>query len=555
MPTNPSTSSPVRAGLLASNPFFVLGVTPLDDRRRIIANAEERGLHGDQGLCQRARSDLTNPRTRLNAELSWFPGVEPVVVERLQAALQADPLKVMGAPAGLTPLARANLMCAGFEAIEPQNPADAAKLADFMREFGLVVERLDLAAIVTSVNDDRRISGFPEVQDLSAVDEVLSSMRKKYKDVLVDLLDRMPSAMLVETMTLLVARATANGSMTAPALIDDLVDAYALETQALLEAERENMAKMAERTLARGAEGEAKVNPVIDQILLIARHWCHIARPIQLSMKARGMANLHSEQLAGELRELGVGLFNKYGLFPVADRMTGLLIEIFAGVPRAREQLEADALRLKEIEEERQQVQRWDAEWRRAISFQAEAGLMSRHPLRIGPEGVSWKGRDLRLSDITRVRWGRNRQLLHGFLPVGSYHSVDIADANTVLEVRMRQEPTYTAFIHSLWRAVCVRLMYELAHSLKSGKTLSFGKVHVQDEGVTLRASATRLGWREVKLSSSNGFLVIEARQGGAKDQLSYAEVWNVHVLEQVIRACHEKGADRLSAYLEDAGG
>ncbi len=554
MRANPDNPSPSRAGLLASNPFSILGVTPLDDRRRIIANAEEHALHGDQAQCQRARSDLTNPRTRLHAELAWFPGVEAAVVEKLQAALKADPLKVLASPAGLTPLARANLMCAGFEALDPQNPGDAAKLAEFMREFGQVVDKLDLAAIVTSVNDDRRVAGFPEVQDLSAVDEVLSGLRKQYKDVLVDLLDRMPSAMLVDTMTLLVSRATANGSMTAPALIDDLVDAYALETQALLESERENMAKMAERTLAQGGEGEAKVNPAIDQILLIARHWCHIARPIQLSMKARGMANLHSEQLAGELRELGVGLFNKHGLFTVADRMTNLLIELFAGVPRAREQLEADALRLKEIEEERLQVQRWDAEWRRAISFQAEAGLLSKHPLRIGPEGVSWKGQDLRLSDITQVRWGRNRQLLHGF-PVGTYHSVDIADARTTLQIRMRQEATYTAFIHSLWRAVCVRLMYELAHGLKSGKTLSFGKVQVQDEGITLRNSATRLAWRDIKLSSSNGFLVIEARQGGARDQLSYAEIWNVHVLEQVMRACLEKGADRLSAYLEDAGG
>jgi hypothetical protein len=541
-----------QTGLLPSNPFHILGVTPRDGRLTIIEHAEERGLHGDQALCQRARSDLTNPRTRLHAELGWFPGVEPSLVEHLRLALQSDPMKVLASPAGLPALARANLMCAGFERVDPQ-PADTARIAEFVREFGQVVDRLELTAIVNSVNEDRRIAGFPDVQDLGVVDENLGEMRKRYKSVLVDLLDRMPSAMLVETMTLLVGRATANGSATAAALIDDLVDAYALETQALLESERENMAKMAERILGQAGEGEEKVNAAIDRILLISRHWCHIARPIQLSMKARGMANHHSEQLAGELRELGVGLFNKHGMHGVADRMTGLLIEIFSGVPRAREQLEADALRLKEIEQERLQVQRWDAEWRRAISFQAEAGLWSKHPLRISPEGVNWQGQHLRLSDITQVRWGGNRQLLNG-LPVGTYHSVDIADAQSTLNIRMRKEPAYTAFIHSLWRAVCVRLMYEMAHALKAGRTLSFDAVHVQDEGVMLRGSAQRVGWNEVKVSSSNGFFVIESRhKGGPKGQLSYAKVWNVHVLEQVVRAAVEKGSARLSDYLNDA--
>ncbi|MES2890009.1 MAG: hypothetical protein V4739_18590 [Pseudomonadota bacterium] len=551
-PAPPSASA--GPDLLASNAFAVLGVTPLDERLTIIEQAEERGLHGDPAVCQRARSDLTNPRTRLQAELGWFPGVEAALVEQLRAALQADPLRVMASPAGLPPLARANLMCAGFERMAPQ-ATDAARIAEYMREFGDVVERLELTAIVTSVNDARKVSGFPEVQDLSAVDEALTGLRKQYKNALLDLLDRMPSAMLVETMTLLVSRATANGSVTATALVDDLVDAYALETQALLETERENMAKMAERLLARGGEGEDKVNAAADQILMISRHWCHIARPIQLSMKARGMSNQHSEQLAGELRELGVALFNKHGLFTVANRMTGLLLETFASVPRAREQLEADALRLREIEEERLQVQRWDAEWRRAISFQAPAGLWTRHPLRIDPEGVSWQGQHLRLSDIRRVRWSSQPQWFDGKLPVGSHHAVDVSDDKTVIRIRMRDTAAHTAFVHSLWRAVCVRLMFETAQALQSGKTLSFDKLKITDDTLVMRAGRdvdVPLKWSELKLSSTQGRLVIESRQGTVRTELPYATVWNAHVLEQLVRTAIDKGAGKLSDYLAD---
>jgi hypothetical protein len=44
-----------------------LGVTTRDDRRRIVELAEEKSLELDHEVCQKARSDLTNPRTRLSA--------------------------------------------------------------------------------------------------------------------------------------------------------------------------------------------------------------------------------------------------------------------------------------------------------------------------------------------------------------------------------------------------------------------------------------------------------------------------------------------------------
>lgn len=63
------------ATALNKSPFAVLGVTTRDDRRRIVELAEEKSLELDHELCQKARSDLTNPRTRLSAEIAWLPGV------------------------------------------------------------------------------------------------------------------------------------------------------------------------------------------------------------------------------------------------------------------------------------------------------------------------------------------------------------------------------------------------------------------------------------------------------------------------------------------------
>jgi hypothetical protein len=54
-----------------------LGVTTRDNRRRIVELAEEKSLELDHDVCQKARSDLTNPRTRLSVEIAWLPGVSP----------------------------------------------------------------------------------------------------------------------------------------------------------------------------------------------------------------------------------------------------------------------------------------------------------------------------------------------------------------------------------------------------------------------------------------------------------------------------------------------
>ena len=47
---------------LHQSPFAVLGVTARDERRRIVELAEEKSLELDHDVCQKARSDLTNPR-------------------------------------------------------------------------------------------------------------------------------------------------------------------------------------------------------------------------------------------------------------------------------------------------------------------------------------------------------------------------------------------------------------------------------------------------------------------------------------------------------------
>jgi hypothetical protein len=72
-----SPPSKLTTTVLHQSAFAVLGVTTRDNRKRIVELAEEKSLELDHDVCQKARSDLTNPRTRLSAEIAWLPGVSP----------------------------------------------------------------------------------------------------------------------------------------------------------------------------------------------------------------------------------------------------------------------------------------------------------------------------------------------------------------------------------------------------------------------------------------------------------------------------------------------
>jgi hypothetical protein len=109
--------SSVTTTALHQSAFSVLGVTTRDNRKRIVELAEEKSLELDHDVCQKARSDLTNPRTRLSAEIAWLPGVSPRKASQLVENLANDPMAIRK-ESGLPTLAHLNLLAAAFEAVD-----------------------------------------------------------------------------------------------------------------------------------------------------------------------------------------------------------------------------------------------------------------------------------------------------------------------------------------------------------------------------------------------------------------------------------------------------
>lgn len=569
-PTAPPTGQPARSAsvprvsarrtlkttALHQTPFAILGVTTRDDRRRIVELAEEKSLELDHDICQKARSDLTNPRTRLSAEIAWLPGVSPRKASQLVEGLLHDAMAVRE-ESGLPTLAHLNLLAAAFEAVDSEH--DAEDLASFIQEVAYLVDEIDPEDVLRDINEDRAVSGFPEVRALDQIEAELAERKRYYRSAIKDALDRLPPTTLVQVMTDTVEGVTLGGEDHAPELIDDLVDSYEVETQGFLQKEAENVHKLIKAARDSAKSGEAAVKPYVDKLDAVARNWDKVAQPIQLSAKARGIDHEASRDLAYEIRSLAIDLFNTHDMLTQSQRLTGLLQELFAELPEVSERVEQDADALADIFHERKQAVARRDEWAREITYRAEIGVMFKDTLSISPDGISWKGQSFSLDSITRVRWGGVRHSVNG-VPTGTTYTIAFGDKRSEAVVDLKKEDIYSKFIDKLWRAVCVRLLGEMLEALKDGRDLYFGDALLHDDGITLvkhkflgANERVRCTWGQVQIWNADGSFCI-----GSKDDkktnvgISYIHVANTHILEQLIRMAFKKpGLRRLSELLQ----
>jgi hypothetical protein len=554
--TRASARRTLNSTALHRTPFAILGVTTRDDRRRIVELAEEKSLELDHDVCQKARSDLTNPRTRLNAEIAWLPGVSPRKASQLVESLLHGPMAVRE-ESGLPALAHLNLLAAAFEAVDGGH--DAGDLAGFIQEVAYLAEDLDPEHILRDINEDRAVSGFPEVRALDQIEAELAERKRYYRSAIKDALDKLPPTTLITVMTDTVDGVTGGGQDHAPGLIDDLVDSYEVETQGFLQKEGENVHKLIKAARDSASAGEAAVKPYVDKLDAVARNWDKVAQPIQLSAKARGIDHEASRELAYEIRSLAIDLFNKHDMLTQSQRITGLLQELFAEVPDVSERVEQDADALADIFHERKQAVARRDEWAREITYRAEIGMMFKDTLSISPDGISWKGQSFPLDSITRVRWGGVRHSVNG-VPTGTTYTIAFGDRGSEAVVELKKEDIYSSFIDKLWRAVCVRLLGEMLEALKAGRNLYFGDALLNDDGITLvkhkflgANEKVRCSWGQVQVWTADGSFCV-----GAKDDkktnvgISYIHVANTHILEQAIRMAFKKpGLHRLSDLLQ----
>ena len=548
---------------LLNNPFFTLGATMRDDRRRIMDLAEEKSLFSDEAGVRDATTVLTNPRRRLAAEIGWLPGLGPKRISEAISTLERDPAKVRGLE-GLPSLARANLLADGLTRVIEQLPQ--REVALWIVELADAHDEVEAEQTVTSLNEERSVAGFPAISDPQVVDAELQGRRQYYRQAIKKALDKLPAPSLVEVVTMTVDEATDSGDLQAPILIDDLVDSFEVEAQGFLEAETKNITVLVQgvRDAVKRAEDHGHIDRLVTQLEKVVKNWDRVAQPIQVSAHSRGTSHSLSHDVAGEIRSLAVDLFNEHGLLDISKRLTALQQEVFAEVDRVVEQSEEDASALDEIAEQRTQFlaemeARADS-WKREITYEADIGVMFKDKLRISPDGVLWRGSKIPLEEIKRVRWGGTRQSVNG-IPTGTTYNIFVGGERGGTSIELRKEQIYSEFVDRLWKTAGVRLLTEMLERLRAGKRYRFGTAVVTDHGVELErrklfGANERLPCKWTDLVIGNGagtFYIAKKDEKKVAVELPYQDMDNVHILEAAMRLFWKSTSPRLSDLLDKA--
>lgn len=541
---------------LERNPFAVLGASLRDNRAKLIELAETRALTGDEDEVVAARAAVTNPRTRLSAEIGWLPGTSPAKVAALINGLRKNPGLVRAA-SGLNPLAVANLTAAAMELLDPAMPAD--EWAGWLVALAQAEDEIDADDVLRDINEDRAVAGLPEVRDLALVEAALSERRRHYKDVTLAALEQVPSNVLVEALTAAVEEATSGGDLHAPLLIEEIATAYELRAAHAIEKGATGISELVEAVRRSAPAGEASVATNVSRLERAVRSWDKLAQPVQLIMKSRGQEHEASKKLAYEVRSLGIELVNEHGFIEQGTRLTTILTEVFAELPEVVDRLESDAEALDNLREQREESERQSAEWAREITYSAQIGAIFKDTLSISPAGISWKNQTYPLEAVTRVRWGAVRHSVNG-VPTKTIYTLAFGDERSQAVCETRQEEVFDQFVPRMFRAVGIRILMRMLSDLGAGKKLHIGDAVMIDIGVAVprhvifgNRDAVFLRWDELKVWSADGSFVISSKTDKkAYAQMQYLQTDNLHLVEHALRLFFKSKHGRLSQLFDD---
>ena len=393
---------------LLQNPFYLLTTTQQDNRNRIIELAEERSLLSDVDKCMAARATLTNPRKRISAEVAWLPGVAPeriydmllllessvgnhfgcdkttpiAPIDSLASVLASLPyakkynvadevLELLKTPDRrftevakflnidkLKPVAQANLLAARISRLPDCTPNIVAK---WVIAIAQVFEGVNSQDVLTTLNQERKTSGFPEITDLSVIETEIRNRRLYYQQVIKSALENILTAkarVKAVTIILLEVESTPESDESGwPILVEDAVDAYEEGAATFLETIKKNI-EIQNKKIRIAADAETPdvdFTSMVDELLQTIKDWDVIAQPIQLNKNRQGLHHEASHDVADRVRQLAIHLFNEYDKLGFSQKILNVLKEASREIPAITERITADLDILNKIAKGREQ--------------------------------------------------------------------------------------------------------------------------------------------------------------------------------------------------------
>lgn len=391
---------------ILQNPFCILGATPRDNRHSIESLAEQQSLLSETDACRKAREVLTNPRKRIAAEIAWLPGVEPDRASDMLMLLEASAGSYLGrdkpivttpsnspSPTAsrspdtakyniadkvleslkvleghftdierflgidrLTPLTRSNLLAARIARLPESTPDTLAKWILAIAE---TYQAIDPTEVRVILNNERKVSGFPEITDLSVIVAEIRNRRLHYQHVIQLALENiLPINERVKVVMEVIESSTHSNTDRWPILIEDAVDAYEKGAEAFLESEVQKLETLNRelRVAVEAGEPDHILTPLVRELTHATKNWGAIAQPIQKNRKRQGLRHAPSHDVVNRVQQLAVLLFSEYDKLDYSGKILKMLQGVFTEIPEIVERIGADLETLDTIAKRRNQM-------------------------------------------------------------------------------------------------------------------------------------------------------------------------------------------------------
>ena len=323
---------------LTQNAFHLLGLSIRASRHEVVETHEDALADGraDEDVLVRAQQTVLAPRTRIEAELSWFPGAPPSQVREILSKLEQsnfpDAHAVLKRLQGLDKANLAADLCARSDGETKYVNALLEAYEDFTAG--------DVLEVLVSL---RSVSGFPS-PDQQQVRSVLTDLRVSHAKAAVACITAAENPS--EALTEIVEAFLAWGDDNVEHLLNRIVREYDGWSQP-------HLSTIKERIEADIAECRSDGDQIpVEQLVNRLAEWDAISQPVQLLEQSKGHEEPRSKEIHGIVRDFCLWLANENGHYEEALTISRALLETFPELPAVAAQLTQDVDDLESLAEE-----------------------------------------------------------------------------------------------------------------------------------------------------------------------------------------------------------
>ena len=327
---------------LIENPFYLLKASPKDNRKKLLELADEAAFDMDSIKANESRSILSNPRKRLEAEISFFPGNTKIQNKKIFNILRVkNDLNNLKNIWELNSLSYANLIANLID----KNNSDFENIY-LIRLLIKTFNDFDLSEIKLLINEDRSNSGFPEVEDDKDIEDQINSRKSFY----LGCIQKYTSELKLNIYSsLLISFLEESKAIKEPILLSGLVDSFELQFKQYVLTEEEKVTSIIEniKKITSSEYHKSALKKLVIKLNKELREWDKLVQPIQLSTQKRGLEHTQSKNLGLKVRNIALELNNTHNETDLAHLITLNLMDVFQEVTSISDLSRKDSEALK----------------------------------------------------------------------------------------------------------------------------------------------------------------------------------------------------------------